>query len=142
MSKTLQAHRTKLYSASMHHPQSLYHAAITSTAKMSTRCPKVVEAEEQVTRMSLESSTASHHLITHIKPTGWYYQPMTGSGIKMLPKAVAEASSNYRIFRTISRSFFLATAAVQLILRFSSLFIGCRCDNASLSSWRHWLTSA
>ena len=26
--------------------------------------------------------------------------------------------------------------------RFSSHFIGCRCDNASLSSWRHWFTSA
>ena len=24
----------------------------------------------------------------------------------------------------------------------SNHFIGCRCDNASLSSWRHWFTSA
>jgi len=28
------------------------------------------------------------------------------------------------------------------LCRFSSLFIGCGCDNASLSSWRHWFTSA
>ena len=26
--------------------------------------------------------------------------------------------------------------------RFSSYFVGCQYDNASLSSWRHWFTSA
>ena len=44
--------------------------------------------------------------------------------------------------RTQLRVWWLEPGAPTTLRRFSSHFIGCRCDNASLSSWRHWLTSA
>ena len=44
--------------------------------------------------------------------------------------------------RTLLRVSWLELGAPTTLRRFSSHFIGCRCDNASLSSWRHWFTSA
>ena len=44
--------------------------------------------------------------------------------------------------RTQLRVWWLEPGASTTLRQFSSHFIGCRCDNASLSSWRHWFTSA
>jgi len=47
--------------------------------------------------------------------------------------------------RTQLRVWWLEPGTPTTLRRFSSHFthfIGCRCDNASLSSWRHWFTSA
>jgi len=43
--------------------------------------------------------------------------------------------------RTQLRVWWLEPGSPTTLRRFSSHFIGCRCDNASLSSWRHWFTS-